>query len=202
MLSTKSLKMAALAAAGAALVSIAVAPTPTFAQASGARGSGGYGYGPGMMRGGNGYGPGMMGGGYGYGPGMMGGGYGYGYGPGMMGGGFGGGPGMMGYGGGWLDALGLSDEQRTKINRIQDDTRHAHWALMNSMMDQQAKLRDLYEAPKRDSAAIDDTYKTIGDLRQKMIDSSVEAHKRMEAVLTSKQREQLRTYREQDRWGW
>lgn len=200
MLSTKSLKTAALAAAGAALVSIAVAPTPTFAQASGARGSGGYGYGPGMMRGGNGYGPGMMGGGYGYGPGMMGGGYGYG--PGMMGGGFGGGPGMMGYGGGWLDALGLSDEQRTKINRIQDDTRHAHWALMNSMMDQQAKLRDLYEAPKRDSAAIDDTYKTIGDLRQKMIDSSVEAHKRMEAVLTSKQREQLRTYREQDRWGW
>lgn len=192
MLSIKNLKMAALAAAGAALVSITVAPAPAFAQASGARGSGGR----------NGYGPGsgMMGGGYGYGMGMgmMGGGPGRG----MMGGEFGGGPGMMGYGGGWLDALGLSDEQRTKINRIQDDTRHAHWALMNSMMDQQAKLRDLYEAPKRDSAAIDDTYKTIGDLRQKMIDSSVEAHKRMEAVLTAKQLEKLRAYREQDRWGW
>lgn len=197
MAAIKNLKMAALAVAGAALVSLTVAPTPALAQASGAKSSRGrdaYGPGPGMM--GGGYGPGRMG--YGYGMGMMG----AGPGSGMMGGEFGGGPGMMGYGGGWWDALGLSDEQRTKINRIQDDTRHAHWALMNSMMDEQAKLRDLYEAPKRDSAAIDDTYKTIGELRQKMIDSSVEAHKRMEAVLTSKQLEKLRTYREQDRWGW
>ena len=136
--------------------------------------SGGYGYGPGMMGGGYGYG--MMGGGYGPGPGMMG----------------GGGWGMMGFGGGWVDALGLSDDQKTKINRIQDETRREHWALMGSMMDQQAKLRDLYEAPKRDSAAIDETYKSISDLRQKMYDSSVSARKRMEAVLTSQQLQKLR----------
>jgi Spy/CpxP family protein refolding chaperone len=143
--------------------------------------AGGYGYGPGMMGGGDG--PGMMGGGYG---------------PGMMGGGWG----MMGFGGGWEDALGLSDDQKTKINRIQDESRHERWALMGNMMDQQAKLRDLYEAPKRDSAAIDETYKSIGDLRQKMYDSSVSARKRMEAVLTSKQLEKLRTYREQDGSDW
>lgn len=152
---------------------------------------GGYGYGPGPGMMGGGFGAGMMGGGYGQGRGMMGGGYGY-----------GGGPGMMGLGVGWVDALGLSDDQKTKINRIQDETRRSHWALMGTMMDQQAKLRDLYEAPKRDSAAIDDTYKSIGDLRQKMIDSSIEARKRMEAVLTSKQIDKLRAYRDQDRWDW
>ncbi|MGG1948096.1 Spy/CpxP family protein refolding chaperone [Trinickia sp. NRRL B-1857] len=154
---------------------------------AGSRG-GGYGYGPGMM--GGDYGPGMMGGDYG--PGMMGGGRG------MMGGGWG----MMGFGGGWVDALGLSDDQKTKINRIQDESRHERWALMGSMMDQQAKLRDLYEAPKRDSAAIDETYKSIGELRQKMVDNSVSARKRMEAVLTSKQLEKLRTYREEDGFDW
>jgi Spy/CpxP family protein refolding chaperone len=172
------------------LVAAAALSVSAFAQ----RGSGGcpgdgYGPGPGMM--GGGFGAGMMGGGYGQGRGMMGGGYGY-----------GGGPGMMGLGVGWVDALGLSDDQKTKINRIQDETRRSHWALMGTMMDQQAKLRDLYEAPKRDSAAIDDTYKSIGDLRQKMIDSSIEARKRMEAVLTSKQIDKLRAYRDQDRWDW
>lgn len=153
--------------------------------------------GAGSRAGGQGYGPGMMGGAYGNG--MMGGGGGMmGPGSGMMGGGWG----MMGFGGGWEDALGLSDDQKTKINRIQDESRHERWALMGNMMDQQAKLRDLYEAPKRDSAAIDETYKSIGDLRQKMYDSSVSARKRMEAVLTSKQLEKLRTYREQAGSDW
>lgn len=167
-----------------ALAALAAISFSVSAQMPGAGGPGdGYGYGPGMM--GGGYGPGMMGGGFGSGRGMMGGGY-----------------GMMGYGGGWVDALGLSDDQKSKINRIQDETRHEHWALMGTMMDQQAKLRDLYEAPKRDSAAIDETYKSIGDLRQKMLDSSVSARKRMEAVLTSKQLEKLRTYREQNGALW
>ena len=79
----------------------------------------GYGMGPGMM--GGGYGP-----GYGMGPGMMGGyGPGQGMGPGMMGGygpGQGMGPGMMGggYGPGYA-ALNLTDEQRKKIDAIQEE---------------------------------------------------------------------------------
>lgn len=173
------------------LVAAAALSASAFAQRAGGGGPG-DGYGPGMM--GGGYGPGMMGGGFA--GGMMGG-----AGRGMMGG-YGYGPGMMGFAGSWGEELGLSDDQRTKINRIQDETRRSHWALMGTMMDQQAKLRDLYEAPKRDSAAIDDTYKSIGDLRQKMIDSSIDARKRMEAVLTSKQIDKLRAYRDQERWGW
>jgi len=133
------------------------------------------------------YGPGMMGG-YGMGPGMMGG---YGMGPGMMGG-YGMGPGMMGpY---WGSGLDLTPEQQAKINKIQDETRKAHWALMGEMMNQQAKLRDLNLAPKRDEAAIDAAYKEFGKLQQQMYDSAVAAHKRMEAVLTKEQQEKLRNY--------
>lgn len=134
-------------------------------------------------------------GGYGMGPGMMGG-YGMGMGMGMMGG-YGMGQGMMG--GYWGAELGLTDAQQSKINQIQDETRKTHWALMNAMMDQRAKLRDLYLAPKRDQAAIDQAYKTFGILRQEMYDSSVAAQKRMEAVLTPEQQEKLRQYW---RGGW
>lgn len=155
-------------------------------------GYGGWGMGPGMM-GGYGFGPGMMGG-YGMGPGMMGGYGGYG---GYGGWGYGMGPGMMGgHGWGWGRGLGLSDEQRARINKIQDENRKSHWALAGELMDQQARLRDLYEAPQRDQTAIDETYKAIGQLQQRMYDSSVDAQKRIEAVLTKEQQEKLRSF-----WG-
>lgn len=142
------------------------------------------------------HGPGMMGG-WGEGPGMMG----YGMGPGMMRG-YGMGPGMM-MSDEWAGGLDLSDEQRTKIHQIQDETRKRHWALMGTMMDQQAKLRDLYEAPQRDNAAIDSAYKAMDGMRHQLIDSSADAHKKIEAVLTKKLLEQLRTLqKQQDQLGW
>ena len=91
---------------------------------------------------GGGYGPGMMG------QGMMGGGYG----SGMMGG-YGMGPGMMGMHEG-LPGIALDDKQRKQFNAIQDELRRKRWELMGRTMDEQAKLRDLYEADKRDPAAI------------------------------------------------
>ena len=178
----------ALALSGmAAPILAADPPTPPCQGGPGTPGC--YGGGPGMMGGGGyGMGPGMMGGygsygGYGMGPSM---------GPGMMGG-YGMGPGMM-MGPYWGSGLDLSAEQQARINRIQDETRKAHWALMGEMMNQQATLRDLNLAPKRDNAAIDRAYKEFGKLQQKMYDSSVEAQKRMEAVLTKEQQEKLRTY--------
>lgn len=148
------------------------------------RGNWGCGGGPGMMGGG------MMGYGMGPGGGMMG----YGMGPGMMRGyGIGSGMGLNA----WAGTLDLTDVQRAKINQIQDETRKAHWTQMGNMMDQQAHLRDLYEAPKRDSAEIAKTYKTIDAIRQKMFDWSIDARKRMEAILTAQQQEKLRNYRSQ-----
>jgi len=61
-------------------------------------------------------------------------------------------------------------------------------------MDEQAKLRDLYSAPKQDSAAIDNAYKAIGKLQQQMYESSVDAQKRVDAILTKEQREKMRSY--------
>jgi Spy/CpxP family protein refolding chaperone len=142
-----------------------------------------------------GMGPGMMGGpGYGMGPGMMGGnGQGYGMGPGMMGGyghGYGMGSGMMGYGD--YRALNLSEDQQAKVTQIRKATRTRQWALMDDMMDAQDKLQDLYDADKQDAAAINKQYKVIDDLRRQMVDNSVEANNRINAILTKEQREKLR----------
>ena len=128
-------------------------------------------------------GPPMMGG-YGMGPGMM---QGYGSSPGMMGA-YGMGPGMMGYAG----SVDLSADQRTRINAIRDETRKQHWTMMGEIMDQQVRLQDLYDVPKTDSAAIEQAYKRIGELQRQMYESSIDAHKRMDAVLTDEQRERLR----------
>ncbi len=173
--------------ASAALAAQPETPNPnSYAGGYGPGMVGGYGpgmmggYGPGMM---GGYGPGMVGG---YGPGMMGG-----YGPGMMGGY---GPGMMrGYGSGmaggygrgdWRNGSDLTEAQRTQINKIQNQTRKENWALMGEIQDQQAKLRDLSEAPKPDNAAMEEAYKAIGKLQQQMHQNLVDAHKQMDAALT------------------
>lgn len=177
----KHLTALALAAVFATASTTALAAPPQSSAPAGRPGWG-YGMGPGMMGG--------YGGGYGMGPGMMGG---YNGGSGM-------GPGMMG-GYGWEPGLGLSAEQQAKINRIQDETRHAHWTLMGSMMDQRAKLRDLYAAPKRDQSAIDEANKTLGKMQRQMYDSSVAARKRIDAVLTKEQRDKLRSYWESSA-GW
>lgn len=124
---------------------------------------------------GMGYGP-----GYGMGPGAMGG-YGHGMGPGMM---------------GWDESrgLGLSDEQRSKIRKIHHELRGKQWALMGQMMDARDKLRDLYDAETQDAAAINKQYQAIDDLRKQMVDNSVDAHNRVNAILTKEQREKARDW--------
>jgi Spy/CpxP family protein refolding chaperone len=132
------------------------------------------------------YGPGFA---YGMGPGMMGG---YGMGPGMMGGygpGYGMGPTMMGEF--WSQKLNLTDEQQDEIDKIMNETRRTHWAIMGKFMDDRAKLRDLYQAPQRDEAAIERTYQEMAGLRQRMVDTASDAHHRMDAVLTPEQHRQV-----------
>ncbi|KRH99708.1 Spy/CpxP family protein refolding chaperone [Curvibacter sp. PAE-UM] len=150
------------------------------------------------------YGPGMMGG-YGgpgqgpYGPGMMRGqGQGQGYGPGMMGGGMMGGGMMGGMGLGPLQALDLNEQQQTRINQIRDETRRKSWETMGKLMDEQARLRDLLAAEKRDPAAIGKQSMKLADLRRQLLEASIESHNRIEALLSKEQRDQLRSYRR----GW
>lgn len=142
-----------------------------------------------MMGGGPGGGMGMMGMG-GSGMGMMGGGMGMGPGGGM---GMGmGGPGMGMMGMGPMSMLDLSDEQRHKIVKIQDDTRRKNWDTYGKIMDEQAKLRDLYSGETVDAKKAGAIYGNVSKLQQQVLESNLEAHNRVQAVLTKEQKEQLR----------
>jgi Spy/CpxP family protein refolding chaperone len=153
----------------------------------------GGGYGPGMM--GGGYGPGMMGGfdaDGGMGPGMMGG-----YGPGMMGRNGGYGPGMMGgYGSRRYEALDLTDAQRDKIAEIQKDAWGKRWSLMSAMHELGWKS---YGPDAKNDVDPEKTYEAMAALRKQMFEANLEAGKKIEGVLTTEQKEQLRKER---RRGW
>jgi Spy/CpxP family protein refolding chaperone len=147
----------------------------------------------------HGGGPGGYGSGYGYGygmgPGMMGG-YGTMHGPGMMGGGYGMGPGMMGMGPVWM--LNLTDEQRAKISKLQNELRKKQWATMGQIMDERQKLFELYSAENPDPKKVGAVYGKIFDLRRQMIEATIDTRNRVQGLLTQEQRAQL----EQWRHGW
>lgn len=177
-----------LLAAGT-LGATAIAQGPSYGP--GMMGGGGGGYGPGMTGGGPGYGPGMMGGGPGYGPGR---GYGPGAGYGPRGGGFGPGGGYS-PGAAMLESLKLSDEQRDKIQALQEENRQRNWAAMGQMRTEMFKLRRMFSADKVDANAVAEQQKKIDELRLQVLKSRVESHNQVEALLTPEQRKQFRQYR-------
>lgn len=186
------MKRAVIAAAVASLAVAAAAIAQPYGPGYGPGPGGGYGPGYGM-------GPGMMGGygpGYGMGPGMMGGyGPGYGMGPGMMGGygpGYGMGPGMMG-GFGALYGLDLTEEQRTKITEIRREVFGKQWELMGKMHQQGGPMEQAYASGKFDEKAARKTFDAMTAVRKQMFENSLQAHKRIDALLTPQQREQLRS---------
>lgn len=121
---------------------------------------------------------------------------------GMMGGHMGGMMGGMmgGHGAGMMGAphmhmimsLDLNDDQRSKINKLSDELRHNHWATKGLIMDESAKLRDLYAADKRDPSAIGKEYQKIFDLQRQMIEATITTQNRVEELLTPEQRTQLK----------
>jgi len=135
---------------------------------------------------GPGYGPGL-----GYGPGS---GYGPGYGRGMMGG-YGPGNGS-GYGRGYgLAALKLTPEQSEKIAAIQEENRKKNWGTMGETRSETFKLRRMLSAENVDPKAVTEQQKKVDELRRQMLQSRLESHKQVEAVLTPEQRKQFRQYR-------
>jgi Spy/CpxP family protein refolding chaperone len=158
----------------------------------------GYGMGPGMMGGYGGYGP-----GYGMGPGMMGGyggyGPGYGMGPGMMGGyggygpGYGMGPGMMGGYGGYGYGYGpdLSAEQRAKIAEIQQGAFRKQWELMDKMHEEGGPMYQAFGSGAFDEKAARKAYQQMAEAQKEMFELSLETRKKIDAVLTPEQRQQM-----------
>lgn len=124
----------------------------------------------------------------------------------MMGGGMMGGMGggMMGMGGGMMMgsprmhmimALDLTDDQRAKINKLHDELQHKNWERMGLIQDETAKLRDLYEADRRDPKAIGAEYQKIFDLKRQIIEAIVDTQNHIEDVLTPDQRAHLKEMR-------
>lgn len=103
-----------------------------------------------------------------------------------------GGQGMMGMGPYYM--LDLSEQQRNKITQIQDEMRKKNWDTVGKLMDEQARLRDLYAADKRDPAVIGKQSMKLADLRRQLIEASVDAHNRIEALLGKEQKERLRRF--------
>jgi Spy/CpxP family protein refolding chaperone len=95
--------------------------------------------------------------------------------------------------------LDLSDEQRGKLNKIQDDSRKKHWEIMGKIMDESARLRDLYQEDKLDAKKIGAVYDRIFKLQRESIDAGIDAYNKAHAVLTREQREKLKQWH---RGGW
>lgn len=124
-----------------------------------------------------------MSGGYHMEQGMMGGYGGYGMGQGMMG----------GLGLGAIERLDLSAEQRSQIDSIERELRRTNWALMEKMHDAMETLHEPTSmAGKSDRAAVLAASKRVSDLRQQMLENSLDARDKAEALLTPQQREQAR----------
>ena len=154
--------------------------------------------GPGMghgMMGGQGAGQPMMGQpGCGMGPGMQGAGmkHGPGGGHGMMGG--------QGMGRGMrdnaqfaaLEALNLTDEQRAKVTEIRRDLQRKNHGLMGSLRELRWQSQDAARAAEFDEAAARKRYDSDAAIRKQMFEARLDAHKRIQDVLTKEQREQYR----------
>lgn len=134
-----------------------------------------------------GMGPGMMGG---FGPGG-GPGYGQGYGPGY-GPGYGMGPGMMGgYGPGCGYGPDLSADQRSKIAEIQQEVAGKRWALMEKMHEEGGPMYQAFGPGPIDEKAARKAYESMAESQKQMFELQLQARKKIDAVLTPEQREQM-----------
>ena len=103
------------------------------------------------------------------------------------------GPGMMGGDGGEAYAgLDLSAEQRKKIADIQQATAKAQWQLMGTMHEQGYHMYGMVGPGAIDEAAARKSFETMTETRKAMFEMQLEARKKIDAVLTPQQREQLR----------
>ena len=125
----------------------------------------------------------------GYGPGMMGG-----YGPGMMMDGYG--PGMMGGYGGWAGAPSdLSADQRKALSQVRKDFWNKQWPLMQQMHAVMWGGEAGDPGAAFDEQAARKAYDAVTGVRKLMFENMLELRKRSDAILTPKQREELRSRR-------
>lgn len=95
-------------------------------------------------------------------------------------------------------SLNLSDEQRSKVNKLSDELKHDNWATMGQIMDESTKLRDLYAADRPDPSAIGKIYQKMFDMQRQMIEATIAAENRAEELLTPEQHTKVREMRRKE----
>jgi Spy/CpxP family protein refolding chaperone len=96
-----------------------------------------------------------------------------------------------------LGSLSLGKEQESRIKKLADELRHSNWTTQGLINDETAKLRDLYEADKRDPIAIGKEYLKIYDLKRQMIESDLNTQIRVEEILTPEQIAKMKSFHEE-----
>jgi Spy/CpxP family protein refolding chaperone len=102
-----------------------------------------------------------------------------------------GGPGRLG--GPMLEALDLTDDQRTKIQELHRSSREAGRTIAEELAQAQRSLHLATFAASRDDGEIAKLTSTIGNLEKQMLDLRVKTDLEIAAVLTAEQREKVRT---------
>ena len=106
-----------------------------------------------------------------------------------------GGMGMMGghdCASGGYAALNLTSEQRAKIGDIQRDTWGKRKEIVSRMQEQDIHMHDVFALGSVDEDRARKAFDAMSVAHKEMFEASLEAGKRMNAVLTPEQREQLR----------
>jgi Spy/CpxP family protein refolding chaperone len=107
---------------------------------------------------------------------------------------------MGGYGPGWgrggagLAGLNLTDEQREKIAKIQEENISKNWSTMGQIRSEAFKLHQLYYSDKVDPNAVAEQQRKVDELRRQMLKTRVEARNQVAGVLTPEQRQQFRSF--------
>jgi len=91
--------------------------------------------------------------------------------------------------------LQLGSEQRDQLRRIQRDLHARRCALDGRILEAQADLRELYDAPERNAEAIGAAFRRIATLQQERLEARIDAENRVDALLTEAQRLKLVRWR-------
>ena len=95
--------------------------------------------------------------------------------------------------------LAISDEQTVRTKQITGRVRGKRWELRGDMIRGQDLLKSLLEAETPDPEAVGSAYAALCRLHQKMLETQVQAHNDMQALLTPEQRNEAEHQRRADR---
>jgi Spy/CpxP family protein refolding chaperone len=93
-----------------------------------------------------------------------------------------------------LQALGLSEEQRAKIDAIREETRRKNWDAIGQIRAERFKLRQMFRAEQVDPGTVVEQRRKVDDLRRQVMRARLEARNQILALLTPEQRQTARSF--------